>query len=120
MDSRTRLAGILSTSKPPEGGPHILELPIDVLTAILSHIHGVQDAVSFAITCKLLQAIGQERVDNLLNDLRGDWKGDRIICVGDFASINGAPAGTMTQEELDDPEIHNLYHLGSKHFEKFN
>lgn len=90
----------------------LISLPVNVLVALFEHIDKQQDALSLAVTCKFLQAIGQDRVEALVNPFEGSWAGDRIICVGDYA--DSLPPGVVVDADQDN----NLYHTAKQQFKE--
>lgn len=106
----TRLGKVFGGQGDPKS---LIGLPVEVQVVIFEHIHNAQDAICFAVTCKLLREVGEERVYALMNPPEGPWAGDRLICVGDYVSNTHMPTGTMTAEELASGE--NLYHLATEY-----
>ncbi|KAI0758174.1 hypothetical protein C8Q74DRAFT_1303621 [Fomes fomentarius] len=77
------------------------KLSPEVLDIIFWNVSSVQDAVRFAITCKLLLDVGQPHLLRLLQGCHAPWANARLICLGRDTDRNAdLPPDLLTKDEL--------------------
>ncbi|KAI0677682.1 hypothetical protein C8Q78DRAFT_987974 [Trametes maxima] len=78
------------------------KLPVELLGMIFDELPS-NDALRFAVTCKLLLAAGKQRLTQTLSDRYPSWRGDRILLLGDwFNTREDLPAGLFTDAEWNE------------------
>lgn len=77
------------------------KLSPEVLDIIFWNVSCVQDAVRFAITCKILLDVGQPHLLRLLQGCHAPWANARLICLGcDTGRNEDLPLDLLTKDEL--------------------
>ncbi|KAJ7152130.1 hypothetical protein C8R46DRAFT_1357713 [Mycena filopes] len=84
--------------------PHklvLLNLPVEIIQEIYSHLDAFADIVCLSATCQALWAIGRRNIyrEIVAAAAAYSWVGDRIICVGDYLWNDDIPKGLLTAEE---------------------
>ncbi|KAF8074660.1 hypothetical protein FPV67DRAFT_1777489 [Lyophyllum atratum] len=77
-------------------------LPTELLNMILEELEGMTDLVCFMLTCQRYYEIGRPILEAHLEDiLTYSWAGNRLICAGDYASVDDLPQGMLTEDEVE-------------------
>lgn len=78
-----------------------LDLPGEILHFILDNITSFQDALFLTLANPLLEPFGHQRMYELICLCQQRWKGDRMICLGDYARADDLPEGLLSENELE-------------------
>ncbi|EED85118.1 predicted protein [Postia placenta Mad-698-R] len=79
-----------------------LDLPGEILYFIFDNITSFQDALFLTLANPLLEPFGHRRMYELICLCQQRWKGDRIICLGDYARDDDLPKGLLSETELQE------------------
>ncbi|EED79920.1 predicted protein [Postia placenta Mad-698-R] len=79
-----------------------LDLPGEILHFIFDNITSFQDALFLTLATPLLEPFGHQRMYELICLCQQRWKGDRIICLGDYARDDDLPEGLLSETELQE------------------
>ncbi|EED85121.1 predicted protein [Postia placenta Mad-698-R] len=79
-----------------------LDLPGEILHFIFDNITSFQDALFLTLATPLLEPFGHQRMYELICLCQQRWKGDRIICLGDYARTDDLPEGLLSETELQE------------------
>ncbi|KAJ7279165.1 hypothetical protein C8J57DRAFT_1465345 [Mycena rebaudengoi] len=74
----------------------LINLPVEIVHEVYSHIELLLDIACLSITCQVLYKIGLAA--------ESTWAGDRIICAGEFLANEDIPAGILTAAETAELE----------------
>ncbi|KAJ7196022.1 hypothetical protein GGX14DRAFT_473966 [Mycena pura] len=82
----------------------LVNLPVEIIHEIHSHMDGFHDLFFFSVTCQVLWEIGRGEMHRRVVKLASthSWAGDRIICVGDYLRNDDIPASLLSAEEKKD------------------
>ncbi|KAJ7196043.1 hypothetical protein GGX14DRAFT_673692 [Mycena pura] len=82
----------------------LVNLPVEIIHEIHSHMGGFDDLLFFSATCQVLWEIGRGEMHRRVVELTGafSWAGDRIVCVGDYLRNDDIPASLLSAEERED------------------
>lgn len=79
-----------------------LDLPGEMLHRIFDNITSFQDVLFLTLASPLLEPFGHQRMYELICLCQQRWKGDRIICLGDYARDDDLPKGLWSETELEE------------------
>ncbi|KAJ7505855.1 hypothetical protein B0H11DRAFT_1708027 [Mycena galericulata] len=82
----------------------LVNLPVETIEEIYSNIDDLPDVFCLSMTCQFLWEIGRQDIYRRVSIMAASysWAGDRIICVGDYLSIEDLPANLLTPEEEEE------------------
>ncbi|KAH8101552.1 hypothetical protein BXZ70DRAFT_101594 [Cristinia sonorae] len=84
--------------------PKLLALPVELLVMIFQALEDTFSIVALSLTCELCFSLGYSRILARLKELAYSnlAVGDRLICVGDYATLDDLPAGVFSRAEKDE------------------
>ncbi|KAJ7768921.1 hypothetical protein B0H16DRAFT_1518648 [Mycena metata] len=79
----------------------LLNLPVDVLHEIYSHVDSFVGVVCLSATCQVLWDVGRRSIYRQIAAAAAkySWAGDRIVCIGDYLEHEDIPDHIFTSEE---------------------
>ncbi|KAJ7119854.1 hypothetical protein C8R44DRAFT_737598 [Mycena epipterygia] len=79
----------------------LVNLPVETVHEIYSHIDNLTDTVCLSVACQLLWEIGRAHLHRHITSIAASysWAGDRIICVGDYLRNDDIPKNLLTPDE---------------------
>ncbi|KAJ7119851.1 hypothetical protein C8R44DRAFT_878237 [Mycena epipterygia] len=79
----------------------LVNLPVETIREIYSHIDSLVDVVCLSMACQLLWEIGRGHLHRHIASIAASccWAGDRIICIGDYLRNDDIPKNLLTPDE---------------------
>ncbi|KAJ7110902.1 hypothetical protein C8R44DRAFT_883365 [Mycena epipterygia] len=100
--TRPVLSHSSKNAKPSRETAVLVNLPVEMIYEIYSHLDDLVDAVCLSITCQVLWEVGRSDLHRRAEKSAAtySWAGDRIICLGAETRSKDLPANLLAPEEV--------------------